>query len=113
MARAVASWVERTSPPSNSRSLSQYTSSAEKQSLAVAVYFMIPSYATTLEIGAAMPLLGATASSVAMACRTISKLVLGAVGERAPHAAQQLRPLINHTPLQIPNKPPPEHYLTT
>ena len=46
------------------------------------VYFMIPSYATTLEIGAAMPLLGATASSVAMAGQTVSKLALGAVGER-------------------------------
>ena len=55
--------------------------------IAMAVYFMIPSYATTLEIGAAMPLLGATASSVAMAGQTISKLVLGAVGERAPHAS--------------------------
>ena len=55
--------------------------------IAMAVYFMIPSYATTLEIGAAMPLLGATASSVAMAGQTISKLVLGAVGEKLPHAS--------------------------
>lgn len=51
------------------------------------VYFMIPSYATTLDIGAAMPLLGATASSVAMAGQTASKLALGAVGERCPQAA--------------------------
>ena len=53
--------------------------------IAMAVYFMIPSYATTLEIGAAMPLLGATASSVAMAGQPVSKLVLGAVGEKLPH----------------------------
>ena len=53
--------------------------------IAMAVYFMIPSYATTLEIGAAMPLLGATASSVAMAGQTVSKLVSGAVGEKLPH----------------------------
>ena len=46
------------------------------------VYFMIPSYATTLPVGAALPLLGATASSVAMAGQTVSKLVLGAVGEK-------------------------------
>ena len=55
--------------------------------IAMAVYFMIPSYATTLEIGAAMPLLGATASSEAMAGQTASKLVLGAVGEKVPHAS--------------------------
>jgi len=55
--------------------------------IAMAVYFLIPSYATTLDIGAALPLLGATASSVAMAGQTGSKLVLGAVGERAPHAS--------------------------
>ena len=48
------------------------------------VYFMIPSYATTLDIGAALPLLGATASSVAMAGQTVSKLALGAVGEKRP-----------------------------
>ena len=51
------------------------------------VYFMIPSYATTLEIGIALPLLGATASSVAMAGQTISKLALGAVGEKHPQTA--------------------------
>ena len=51
------------------------------------VYFMIPSYASTLAIGAALPLLGATASSVAMAGQTISKLALGAVGEKRPQSA--------------------------
>ena len=48
------------------------------------VYIMIPSYATTLEIGVAFPLLGATAGSVAMAGQTVSKLAMGAVGERHP-----------------------------
>lgn len=48
------------------------------------VYFMVPSYAATLEIGVALPLLGATASSVAMAGQTVSKLILGAAGEKAP-----------------------------
>ncbi len=51
------------------------------------VYFMIPSYATTLAVGAALPLLGATASSVAMAGQTVSKLALGAVGEKHLQAA--------------------------
>lgn len=51
------------------------------------VYFMIPSYATTLDIGVAFPLLGATASSVAMAGQTVSKLALGAVGERMPQVS--------------------------
>ena len=51
------------------------------------VYFMIPSYATTLQIGAALSLLGATASSVAMAGQTVSKLALGAVGERRPQTS--------------------------
>lgn len=55
--------------------------------VAMPVYFMIPSYATTLDIGMAMPLLGATASSVAMAGQTVSKLVLGAIGEKLPHAS--------------------------
>ena len=50
------------------------------------VYFMIPSYVNMQEIGALMPLLGATASSVAMAGQTISKLVLGYVGDRFPYA---------------------------
>ena len=48
------------------------------------LYFMIPSYAATLSIGLEFPLLGATASSVAMAGQTISKLLLGAVGEGRP-----------------------------
>ena len=51
------------------------------------VYFMIPSYATTLQIGLALPLLGATASSVAMAGQTVSKLALGAVGEKRPQTS--------------------------
>lgn len=54
--------------------------------IAMYVYFMIPSYATTLDVGAALPLLGATASSVAMAGQTISKVTLGVVGERFPQA---------------------------
>lgn len=49
------------------------------------VYFMIPSYASTLPLSAAMPLLGATASSVAMAGQTVSKLVLGYVGDKRPY----------------------------
>ena len=51
------------------------------------VYFMVPSYATTLDIGAALPILGSTASSVAMAGQTVSKLVLGSVGERHLHSS--------------------------
>ena len=51
------------------------------------VYFMVPSYATTLEIGKALPLLGATASSVAMAGQTVSKLALGATGEKHPQVS--------------------------
>ncbi len=50
------------------------------------VYFMIPSYVSMQEIGMLMPLLGATASSVAMAGQTISKIVLGYVGDRFPYA---------------------------
>ena len=46
------------------------------------VYFIIPSYIRTLPIGVAMPLLGATASSAAMAGQTIIKVVLGAIGEK-------------------------------
>ncbi len=45
------------------------------------------SYATTLQIGLALPLLGATASSVAMAGQTISKLALGAVGDAKPQTS--------------------------
>lgn len=51
------------------------------------VYFMIPSYMNTLELSIAMPLLGATASSVAMAGQTVSKLVLGYVGDGRPYAS--------------------------
>lgn len=51
------------------------------------VYFMIPSYMNTLELSIAMPLLGATASSVAMAGQTVSKLVLGYVGDARPYAS--------------------------
>ncbi len=54
------------------------------------VYFMIPSYMNTLELAAAMPLLGATASSVAMAGQTASKLVLGYVGDARPCASTVL-----------------------
>ena len=54
------------------------------------VYFMIPSYMNTLELAAAMPLLGATASSVAMTGQTVSKLVLGYVGDARPYASTVL-----------------------
>lgn len=54
------------------------------------VYFMIPSYMNTLELSVAMPLLGATASSVAMAGQTVSKLVLGYVGDARPYASTVL-----------------------
>lgn len=49
------------------------------------VYFMIPSYTSTLPLYATMPLIGATASSVAMAGQTVSKLALGYVGDRKPY----------------------------
>ena len=48
------------------------------------LYFMIPSYSLTLPIGIEFALLGATASSVAMAGQTASKLALGAIGEKSP-----------------------------
>lgn len=51
------------------------------------VYFMIPSYMNTLELSVAMPLLGATASSVAMAGQTVSKLALGVVGDARPYVS--------------------------
>lgn len=50
------------------------------------VYIMIPSYASTLDIGIVFPLLGATAGSVAMAGQTIFKLGAGSVGEKHPAA---------------------------
>ena len=49
-------------------------------------YFMIPSYSATLPAAAAIPLLGATASSAAMAGQTISKLVLGAIGDKRTYS---------------------------
>lgn len=49
------------------------------------VYFVIPGFASTLEASAAMPLLGAFASSAAMAGQTLSKLVLGYVADSRPH----------------------------
>lgn len=51
------------------------------------VYFMIPSYMNTLELSIAMPLLGATASSAAMAGQTVSKLALGVVGDARPYVS--------------------------
>lgn len=47
-------------------------------------YQMIPSYINSMPIGAELPLLGATLASVALASQTVSKLVLGAVGEKKP-----------------------------
>lgn len=47
-------------------------------------YQMFPSYMSSLPLSATLPLLGATAASVAMAGQTIGKLVLGSVGERNP-----------------------------
>lgn len=49
------------------------------------IYYVIPSYASTLDLSVALPLLGATASSAAMAGQTMSKLVLGGTGERKPY----------------------------
>lgn len=51
------------------------------------VYFVIPSFADGLPIAASFPLLGALASSAAMAGQTVSKVALGFVGDRAPAAA--------------------------
>lgn len=50
------------------------------------VYFMIPSYLSTMEISIAMPMIGSIASSAAMAGQTGSKLVFGFVGDKYPHA---------------------------
>ena len=49
------------------------------------VYYVVPSYAASLSLSAVFPLLGATASSAAMAGQTISKVILGGVGERHPY----------------------------
>ena len=51
------------------------------------VYSMIPSYIASMDIAASMPLLGATASSVAMAAQTIAKVVLGYTGDKKPYAS--------------------------
>jgi len=51
------------------------------------LYSMIPSYVASMDISASMPLLGATASSVAMAAQTIAKVVLGYTGDRKPYAS--------------------------
>lgn len=48
------------------------------------VYFVMPAYINALPIGIELPLLGATAGSVAMAGQTIAKLALGALGEKWP-----------------------------
>ena len=45
-------------------------------------YIMIPSYMNSIPLGLEIPLLGATASSVAMAGQTLSKVVLGYIGEK-------------------------------
>ncbi len=52
--------------------------------MAMYAYFIIPSYISSLDIGAALPLLGATAASAAMAGQTVAKIVLGFVGDRRP-----------------------------
>ena len=51
------------------------------------VYSMIPSYVASMDIATTMPLLGALASSVAMAAQTIAKVVLGYTGDRKPYAS--------------------------
>ena len=50
------------------------------------LYFVIPSFASSVSAALAFPLLGAVASSIAMAGQTASKIVLGFVGDRAPSA---------------------------
>ncbi|MGI6220269.1 MAG: CynX/NimT family MFS transporter [Coriobacteriales bacterium] len=55
--------------------------------MAMYAYFIIPSYIGSLEIGAALPLLGASAASAAMAGQTVAKIALGFVGDRKPVAA--------------------------
>lgn len=45
---------------------------------------MVPSYVSTLAVGAAFPLLGSLATSLSMAAQTVTKLGLGAVGEKRP-----------------------------
>ena len=48
------------------------------------IYFLTPSYASTLQVTAMVPLLGSFASSATMAGQTVGKLALGAVGDRYP-----------------------------
>lgn len=50
--------------------------------LGMGLYFLLPSYVATLPVGMANPILGATTASVAMAGQTISKIVLGMVGDK-------------------------------
>lgn len=45
---------------------------------------MIPSYMSTLTVGAALPMLGSLATSLSMAAQTATKLGLGAAGEKHP-----------------------------
>ena len=56
-------------------------------SLNVYVYGMIPSYVATLPIASDMPLLGAIASSCAMAASVVAKMLWGGLGERSILAA--------------------------
>lgn len=49
------------------------------------LYFMIPSYLSELPVAAQLPLLGATASSIAMAGQTVSKFVFGYTGDKKPY----------------------------
>ena len=51
------------------------------------VYYVTPAYIGTLPIGIEIPLLGATAASVAMAAQTISKLSLGAIGDKRTYSS--------------------------
>ena len=47
---------------------------------------MIPSYVSTLPLGAAVPMLGSIATSLSMAAQTGTKLMLGYIGEKHPYA---------------------------
>ena len=51
-------------------------------SLNVYVYGMIPSYVATLPVSSEFPLLGAIASSCAMAASVVAKIIWGGLGER-------------------------------
>lgn len=52
--------------------------------LGMGFYFLMPAFTSTLAVSAANPLLGATAASAAMAGQTISKIVLGSIGDKRP-----------------------------